>query len=173
MGAGPAEYRAIQDQIRRHQLAIGEMAAEIGREAESLRQLAEQAAAIAARHSLSCEAVIHAATNQRGSTSPGPIALLVEQLADWPQPKSWPVSGTKTLRPKSGSDRFPRPAFRREMAPERAAVRGLHYVVCLTHRTEGNTHVDPLRGRANYRGRGHAIECEPLRSHTSGDLFLR
>nr|AXL05488.1 hypothetical protein [uncultured bacterium] len=82
MSEAPAQYRAIQEHIRNLHVEIGAIAAEIGAEAESLRLLADEAAAIAERRSLTFDAVLAAASQQRRTTTIRRIAALTERLAD-------------------------------------------------------------------------------------------
>jgi hypothetical protein len=72
------DYQAIQEQLRCLHLEIGELAAQIGNQAEALRHLAEAAEAIAERRSLLTEAV---AQTQCQSTWLGECAALPDKLA--------------------------------------------------------------------------------------------
>jgi hypothetical protein len=82
MSNGLAEYQAMQEQVRRLHQEIGAIAAEISEEAESLRSLAESAAAVAERRVLAFGPVIEMALSHRRTATLQPITTLLAQLRE-------------------------------------------------------------------------------------------
>jgi hypothetical protein len=81
MSNGLAEYQTLLEQVRRLHQEISTIAAEIATEAETLRNLAESAAAVGARRTLSFGPVIEAVRECRMAALQ-PIAGLLEKLQE-------------------------------------------------------------------------------------------
>ena len=82
MHNGQSEYQAMQETVRRLHQEIGRIATEIAAQAESLRGLAEGAAAIGDRRMLSFGAVAEAAQERLDVVSGRPIRELIDKLVE-------------------------------------------------------------------------------------------
>ena len=113
-----AEYRATQEHIRALHLELREIAAAISAEGESLRRLAEEATAIAERRTLSFEAVLTAAANQRRTTTLRRTTALTERLAHLTPAQESAVELYETLTPEERVGLVPPPTATAERSSE-------------------------------------------------------